>query len=233
VAPSSPVTSSIAAAAPAPTAAPMSPVAAAAAASTPGTSLAMLLRDRSAEAERETPLTAAIGAAAAQYAVASPQGSAVAAQHAATSPQSNAPAPMLGLPSSLEAALQRLPASFADAPPAPRLPTALRPRVGAEPTPLIVKIALALAILGALTGVALVVYFVWFERGAGEGTVRIVTVSGEELEKRPMATSGEASEKTIAFPPIHVQRKGPAAKRPSSSETPGKAGRQIGWQQPM
>lgn len=107
----------------------------------------------------------------------------------------------------LIAAIQHLPAAFADAPPQPDLPAALRPHAPAARVPLSIKLAMIFGIVGAVVGVTLVVYFLWIAPQArkGEG-VRIVAVGGEDGTKKPIAIPGSTEERNIDFPPTEVQR---------------------------
>ncbi|MCC6746394.1 MAG: zinc-ribbon domain-containing protein [Deltaproteobacteria bacterium] len=147
-----------------------------------------------------------------------------------------AEASFLELPPAMESGLRALPQSFAEGPMVVP-PPALMPAAAPSRTPASIKIAAVGGIISALTGVAILVYFLVFDRppkqpvgkplGAGTvAAVRSTTPAGGG------AGEGDSGDVAIDFPPVEVERssgersvRGKAAptpaRRPAKGATPG------------
>lgn len=110
-------------------------------------------------------------------------------------------------------AAKHLPSAFPDAPPLAQVPAGAAPANITQPMPNSIKVALVLGIIGAVTGVTLVVYFLFFDQRAQPEPVRIVHV-GEPakpaqpvVRQQPAATSlNSEPESDLEFAPVRVGR---------------------------
>lgn len=165
-----------------------------------------------------------------------PQGVAMAIP-APQPPAPLAPAqPDFGPVPAFDAAISQLPAAYGDRPDMTMAP--VMPATGGGKTPALIKVAAIAGILSTLTGIAILVYFLVFDRPqqrVQQPTLAQLTTPGKQAQPtKPVpapAVKPDAGNVQLEFPPVDVDRSPrgarpkrgsrPVAKRPAVVKEPG------------